>query len=170
MNHILWCLLCMWLACLLWFRGRVRLDKGILSNQWNGSLSAFRLMIKAIKGEAGIMSSCHSTSPSCWPSVLPAANGSRMSYCGRDFTRKNISSNHSRRFTLNALPNYGSRSPHIGVRVCARPRLCVCEADSKVYLRWRRQLSFLGEDECQTFEVSAISVFVPRLWRKETVW
>lgn len=127
---------------------------------------------KAIKGKAGIMSSCHSSSPSCWPSVLPAANGSCMSYCGRDFTRKNNSSNHSRRFTLNALPKYGNRPRHIGVRVCARPGLsvCVCEADSKVYLRWMRQLGFLGEDGCQTFEVSTISVFIfeeRRRWDKK---
>lgn len=68
--------------------------------------------------------------------------------------------------TLACLCAQGPVRPSVRVCVC----MCVWEADSKVYLRWTRQLSFLGEDECQTFEVSTISVFMPRLWRKETVW
>lgn len=131
---------------------------------------------KKEKEIAGIMSSCHFSSPCCWPTLLLGSaasldNGPRMSYCGCDFTRKNNSSNHSWKLTLNALPRYESASFHI--RMCD-PRLCVCvcasQADSKVYLRWMRQLSFLGKDERQTFEVSTISVFMLCLWRKETAW
>lgn len=60
-----------------------------------------------------------------------------------------------------------------------RPRLeenprvratCVCRADSEAYLRRMWQLGFPGEDECQTFEVSTVSVFPLCLWRTETAW
>ena len=47
----------------------------------------------------------------------------------------------------------------IGVNECVCDLACLCQADNKVYLRWIQQLSFLGEDECQTFEVETISAF-----------
>lgn len=76
-------------------------------------------------------------------------------------------------YTANVCRNvflYVSVCDPICMYVCMN--VCVCVgggADSKVYLRWLRQLHFLSGTECQTFEVSTISVFVLSLKKGDRV-